>query len=113
MSSPASLAATAKSRDRIGRVERLVGPEQALHAGKDDVDGGRELHRLGGRHQLLAGAHEQLVGEDFAEFGQRMADRRGAPPEPLGGAGDAGVDQQRIERHQEIGVDFPEVHGLQ
>ena len=53
------------------------------------------------------GAHEQLVGEDLAELGQRMADGRGATPQPLGGAGDAGIDQQRVERHQQIGVDFP------
>ena len=71
------------------------------------MDGGRELERLGGRHQPLAGAHEQLVGEDLAQLGQRMADGRGAPAQPLGGAGDAGVDQQSVERHQQIGVDFP------
>ena len=94
-------------------VERLIRPEQALHAGQDDVDGGRELHRLGGRHQLLAGAHEQLVGEDFAELGQRVADGRGAPAQTLGGAGDAGIDEQSVERHQQIGIDFPEVHGVQ
>ena len=28
-------------------------------------------------------------------------------PEPLGGAGDAGIDEQSVERHQQIGVDFP------
>ena len=68
---------------------------------------GREFERLGGRHQALAGAHKQLVGEDLAQLGQRLVVCRGAAPEPLGGAGDAGIDEQRVERHQQIGVDFP------
>jgi hypothetical protein len=42
-----------------------------------------------------------------------MADRGGAPAEPLGGAGDARIDEKRVERHQQIGIDFPEVHRLQ
>ncbi len=77
------------------------------------MDGGGELERLGGRHELLAGAHEQLVGEDFTKLGQGMADRRGASPEPLGGARDARVDEQRVEGDEQIGVDLFQVHGLQ
>ena len=60
---------------RKRRIERLVGPEQALHAGKDHMHGGRKLERLGGRNELLAGAHEQLVVEDFPKFCKSMADR--------------------------------------
>ncbi len=91
----------------LGRIERLARPQQTFHAGENDVDGGRKLERLRRRHEPLARAHEQLVGEDLAELRQRMADRRGAPSEPLGGAGDAGVDEQGVERHEQIGVDFP------
>jgi hypothetical protein len=102
-----------KIAHRKRRVERLARPKQTLHAGEDDVHGRRKLNRLGGGHELLAGAHEQLVGEDFSKLGKRVADRRGAPAEPLRGARDARIDQKRVERHQQIGVDFLEVHGLQ
>ncbi len=87
-------------------IERLARPKQALHAGEDDVHGRRKLERLGRRHELLPGPHEQLVGENLAELGERMADGRCASPEPLGGAGHARIDEQRVERDQEIGVDF-------
>ena len=43
---------------RKRRIERLVRPEQALHARKDDVHGGGKLERLRGRHELLPGADE-------------------------------------------------------
>ena len=42
-----------------------------------------------------------------------MADRGGAPPQPLRGARDARIDEQRVERHEQIGVDLLKVHGLQ
>ena len=38
------------------------------------MDGGGKLLRLGRRHEPLAGAHEQLVGEDFSKLGKGMAD---------------------------------------
>src|SRR5689334_8717483 len=91
---------------RKRRIERLAWPKQALHAGKDHMHGRRKLERLGRRHQLLPGPHKQLVGENLAELSERMADGRRASPEALGGARHARVDEQRVERDQEIGVDF-------
>ena len=91
---------------RKRRIERLARPKQALHAGENDVHGRRQLERLGCRHELLPGAHEQLVGEDLAQLGERMADGRSTAPEPFRGAGHAGIDEEGVERHQEIGVDF-------
>ena len=98
---------------RVARVEGLCRPEQALHAGEDHMDGGGELERLGRRHEPLAGAHEQLVGEDFPKLGKGMADGRSAPPKPLGGPGDARIDEQRVEDHEQIGVDFFQMHDVQ
>ena len=90
----------------VARIEGLGRPEQALHAGKDHVHGRSKLDRFRRRHQLLARPHEQLVGEDLAELGQRMANGRGAPPKPLGGAGHARVDEQGVEDHEQVGVDL-------
>ena len=88
------------------RIERRARPKQALHASENDVHGRRQLERLGCRHELLPGAHEQLVGEDLTQLGERMADGRSTAPEPFRGAGHAGIDEEGVERHQEIGVDF-------
>ena len=71
------------------------------------MDGGSKLQGFGSGHETLTRPHEQLVGKDFAELGQRMADGRGASPQPLGSAGDARVHQQRVQRHQQIGIDLP------
>ena len=71
------------------------------------MNGRRKFERLCRGHELLAGAHEQLVGEDLAELGQGVADRRRASPETLGGAGDARIDEEGVERHEKIGVDLP------
>ena len=94
-------------------IEGFARPEQAFHTGEDDVNRGRKLQRLGRRHQALARPHEQLVGENFAEFGQCMADGRGAAPQPFGRAGDARVHQERVQRHEKIGVDLFEMHEIQ
>ena len=69
--------------------------------------------RLRRRHEALAGAHEQLVGEDFAKLGKGMADGGRASPQTLCGPRDARIHQQRVEDDEEIGVDFFQMHDLQ
>ena len=91
---------------RVARVEGLCRAEQALHAGEDHMDGGGKLLRLCRRHEPLAGAHEQLVGEDFSKLSKGMADGGGAAPEALCGPRDARIDEQRVEDDEKIGVDF-------
>ena len=98
---------------RVARVEGLCRPEQALHAGEDHMDGGGKLLRLCGRHEALAGAHEQLVGEDFSKLSKGMADGGSAPPEALCGPRDARIDEQRVEDDEKIGVDFFQMHDSQ
>ena len=71
------------------------------------MNGRRKLERLCRGHEPLARAHEQLVGENLAELGQSVADGRCAPAEALGGAGDARIDEEGVERDEKIGVDLP------
>ena len=95
----------------LRRVEGLGRSEQALHAGKDDMHGGGEIEGLRRRHETLARAHEELVGEDFTKLGKGMTDGRGATPEALCRPRDARIHEQRIEDDKKIGVDFLQMHG--
>ena len=49
---------------------------------------------------------QQGIAELLAQPGQRMADRRLGPPEPLGGAGDAPLGHQNIEHNQQVEVEM-------
>lgn len=56
-----------------------------------------------GRHRGCA--NKQLVLEEPAQAGERVAHRGLAHADALGGAGDAALGQQRIERDQKVEVE--------
>lgn len=58
------------------RFEGRARPEQALDARDNNVNGGRQLGRLGSRHQALTGAHKELVMKQLAQICERVTDRR-------------------------------------
>ncbi len=53
---------------------------------------------------------EQRVAEHHAQPGQRVAHARLAEPDPVRGARDAALAQERVERHEEVEVDPAELH---
>jgi len=48
---------------------------------------------------------QQIVAEGPPQAPQGMADCRGADPDPVGGAGDTPLGDQRIENHQQVEID--------
>ena len=56
---------------------------------------------------------KQLIVEDFPQFSQCVADRGCAPAQSFSGPRDACIDQERVEGHEQIGVDLFKMHFIQ
>ncbi len=100
----------AEGPDLGRRYEAAARVQQVLDALQLRTKLGRQL--LGKRRQLelAADPHQELVLEQVPEAGQGPAHRRLAEPHPLAGAGHVPLDQQGVERDQEVQIELGKVH---
>ena len=95
---------------RLLRPERLGPRERALQLQEDSGQGLRQSLSAHCRAHAPTIADQQLVPERFAEAPESVTDRRSSEVEPLGGAGDALLAQEHVEYHEQVQVDFFQVH---
>jgi hypothetical protein len=67
----------------------------------------RSAQRLRPRRQFHPGAcaHQQRIAEHVSQPLQRMARGRLRQPDPHRGAADAGLQQQGVQRHQQVEIE--------
>ncbi len=80
----------------------------------DMLDGRRDQRRdfARPRRRFHAGrvAHEQIVGEQFAQAAQSAAHRRLRQPDPGGRPRHRPLPDQRVERFQQVQIDGSDIH---
>jgi hypothetical protein len=76
---------------------------------EEGFDLSRQFERARGRHDAARCAHEQFIAERFTQPFERPAHRRLAEEEPLRGARDAALLQQRAKGQQQVQVEMPEI----
>ncbi len=100
----AERAAVVRRVERRGRLDRAADERERLADGPGQRLGAR------GRDEGGAVADEQGIAEHHAQPGERVAHARLAEPDPVGGARDAALAQERVESHEEVEVDPAQLH---
>ncbi len=76
--------------------------EGAVDLAERAADGSDQLLGAGRREHASRRAHQQRVAEELAEAAQGMAHRRLGEADPRRGAGDAALDDERLEDDQRL-----------
>src|SRR5581483_3476254 len=92
----------AKTPLRRARIERLALGQQLFQTAKTFAQRTGDLQSVFGRRQPAAGADKKGIAESRAQAAEHSARRRLGKAEPIGGAGDVALFEQRVERDQEI-----------
>ena len=64
------------------------------------------------QHHLAADGHQQFVAEIVPQPRERAAHRRLAQVQPIPGAGDVPLGQQRVKGDEQVQIEQVKVHGL-
>lgn len=81
-----------------------------LNLRQGGTDRALQRQRPGRRLHAAAHAHQQRVAEQLAQAVERVAHRRLAEGQALGGTGDIALAQQGVEHTQQVEIERGDIH---
>src|SRR5258708_39838025 len=102
--------ADAKASLRGAGIEFELLLERMLQPLQRRTDRIHEIESTAWRFHAVRRPLKRFVAEGPPQGPEGMADCRGADPDPVGGAGDTPLGDQRIEDHQQVEIDVPQIH---